>query len=65
MKYIETHIVDHCNLNCRGCSHFSPLAKPYFKSLDEYKREFERLAEITNHYIQQIRIMGGEPFLHP
>ena len=65
MKYIETHIVDHCNLNCRGCSHFSPLASPYYKDLDEYKIEFERLAEITNHYIQQIRIMGGEPFLHP
>ena len=22
---IETHIVDHCNLNCKGCHHFAPL----------------------------------------
>lgn len=37
--YIETHIVDHCNLKCRGCSHFSGLATPYYKSLDDYEVE--------------------------
>lgn len=39
--YIETHIVDHCNLKCRGCSHFSGLADPYYKSLDEYEKEMK------------------------
>lgn len=24
--HIEMHVVDHCNLNCFGCNHFSPLA---------------------------------------
>jgi hypothetical protein len=26
----ETHMVDHCNLDCWGCSHFSPLADEWF-----------------------------------
>ena len=65
IRYIETHIVDHCNLNCRGCSHFSPLAKPYFKDFNEYEKEIQQLAKITNNNISRIRIMGGEPLLHP
>ena len=24
---IEVHIVEHCNLNCKVCLHFSPLAR--------------------------------------
>lgn len=65
INYIETHIVEHCNLKCRGCSHFSGLSQPQFKNLDVYKTEFTQLAKITNNYIHTIRIMGGEPLLHP
>ena len=25
---VEYDVVHHCNLNCKGCSHFSPLSKP-------------------------------------
>ena len=28
IEYLEHHIVDHCNLKCAGCSHFSCLADP-------------------------------------
>lgn len=65
IRYLETHIVDHCNLNCRGCSHFSPLAPNVFKDYNEYVKEIERLAHITHNNITTIRIMGGEPLLHP
>ena len=65
LNYIETHIVDHCNLRCAGCSHFSGLASPYFKDLNTFDDEFAKLAELTNHNIPMIRIMGGEPLLHP
>lgn len=41
MNYIETHIVDHCNLKCRGCSHFSGLAEPSFKSFLAYVAEMD------------------------
>lgn len=63
IPYIETHIVDHCNLKCKGCSHFSGIAKEHYKSLDDFDREMERLASIES--IKTIRIMGGEPLLHP
>ena len=48
IKYIETHIVDHCNLKCRGCSHFSPLAGPYFKDYNEYIKEITQLSKLTD-----------------
>lgn len=63
--YIETHIVDHCNLKCRGCSHFSGLATPYYKPLNDYEVEMRQLSLITNKRVRTIRIMGGEPLLHP
>lgn len=63
IPYFETHITDACNLNCRGCSHFSVLAKPKHKDLGEFEREFKRLAEIEE--AKTIRLMGGEPLLNP
>lgn len=62
IPYIETHIVDECNLKCKGCSHFSSIAKPKKKDLMEFSKEFKRLSEITD--IGTIRIMGGEPLLN-
>ena len=63
IPYIETHITEACNLKCRGCSHFSVFAKPKHKDIAEFKKEFERLAEIEE--IPIIRLMGGEPLLNP
>lgn len=63
IDYIETHIVDHCNLKCRGCSHFSCISDEYFKDLNEFKEELRDLAE--KEEVRTIRIMGGEPLLHP
>lgn len=63
LGYIETHIVNHCNLKCRGCSHFSGLAKEYYKPLGDFEREMKALSEKED--IRTIRIMGGEPLLHP
>ena len=65
INYIETHIVDHCNLKCKGCSHFSGLAAPLFKDIDSFTKEMQQLSNITNQQVGIIRIMGGEPLLHP
>ncbi|GHV87260.1 hypothetical protein AGMMS50255_5560 [Spirochaetia bacterium] len=59
------HLVEHCNLDCIGCWHFSPLAKPQFLSLDVFERDFKRLAELTGGVIDDIELFGGEPLLHP
>lgn len=61
---IEMHIVDHCNLNCNCCNHFSPLAKPNFVSLESFQQQLSELVEnIPN--IKTFLILGGEPTLHP
>lgn len=63
LKYLEFHIVDHCNLNCMGCSHFSPLAPDFFEDIQSLKNNLEILSKKLK--FKNIRIMGGEPLLHP
>ena len=65
LNNIEIHIVDHCNLNCYGCDNFAPIAKPWIIMLNNYRNQLEQLAKISNKKINEIRIMGGEPLLHP
>jgi hypothetical protein len=62
---LETHLVDHCNLNCKGCSHFAPLVKgEVFADVEIFNRDMERLKQLFDN-IYEIRLMGGEPLLHP
>lgn len=61
----EVPLADHCNLNCAGCSHFSPLAPPYFMDLEQFSCDFKRMTELFGVDVRQIRLMGGEPLLTP
>lgn len=62
----EIHLTDHCNLNCKGCSHFSPISDKKFLSIDAFERDIKRISEIlSNEEIRRIRLLGGEPLLHP
>jgi MoaA/NifB/PqqE/SkfB family radical SAM enzyme len=61
----EIHFADHCNLNCIGCSHFSPLAEKTFLDAAILQRDCERLSVLGKNKIKEIRILGGEPLLHP
>ena len=64
---IMFHLVDHCNMSCVRCSHFSPLAPQDGFYLDEkiFERDCRRLAELTSGDIDEIQLSGGEPTLHP
>lgn len=62
--YLETHITNHCNLNCRSCRHFSPISNESFRDLDSFIRDMKRMRELFSN-IRIIRLMGGEPLLHP
>jgi len=64
LDYLEFHLADHCNMNCAGCSHYSPCAEPRLASLESVRRDFARLREIFRS-IRKVRLMGGEPLLHP
>lgn len=61
----EVHITEHCNLNCKYCNHFSPIAKEEYLSLEEYKGDLKRLTILFGGSMQQIKLLGGEPLLHP
>ena len=64
---LDIHLVDECNLNCRGCSHFSPLAVPgqYRLTLEDFEIEIKRIQKIFgDHYEDMIYLIGGEPLLH-
>jgi len=60
----ETHIVEHCNLNCKACCHFSPLAKEEYLDTAVFEKDVKRIFELTPQ-LKYIRLLGGEPLLHP
>lgn len=62
---IEFNLSDHCNLNCRGCTHYSPLAPAEYEPLDRVKRNLEHLADVCGDAIEVLYIIGGEPLIAP
>jgi organic radical activating enzyme len=64
LLYLELHLTDHCNLNCKGCFHYCPLASPHYTDLAKYETDMQRLRQLFRN-ISRIRLMGGEPLLHP
>ncbi len=65
LNYLEFHVADHCNLNCKGCTHFSNIEpEPHFTDFDSWVKDLERLHELF-WGIARIRLMGGEALLNP
>ncbi|MCH5229293.1 MAG: radical SAM protein [Muribaculaceae bacterium] len=62
---IEISVCAHCNLNCKGCSHYSPISSPSSikLSLNELHKDLINLKKISRS-LECIRIMGGEPLLY-
>ena len=65
LAYFEVNIVDHCNITCKGCSHFSPLAEKRAVPLESIQNDLRRMSELTAQNVDEIHILGGEPLLHP
>lgn len=61
----EVHLAEHCNLNCKGCDNFSPLAAEEFLELDEYERDCRRLSDLFGGKVKKLLLLGGEPLLNP
>jgi hypothetical protein len=61
----QVHLTEHCNLKCKYCSHFSPVADKEFIPIDIFERDLARLSELTRGRIEKIALLGGEPLLHP
>ncbi|MDR1029624.1 MAG: radical SAM protein, partial [Treponema sp.] len=59
------YAVQHCNLNCKCCTAFSPIAEERFLNMESYKTDMARLAELSGGRLSSFYITGGEPLLHP
>ena len=62
---IGVHLVEHCNLKCKGCDNFSPLAKEEYIDIEQYDNDLNRMAELFGDNVERIDLYGGEPLLHP
>lgn len=61
----EIHLNDGCNLACKGCFHFAPLAhgvSPY--PLDEFEADMKRICELFRGKFGWVHLLGGEPLLN-
>lgn len=64
--WLEVHLAEHCNLNCKGCSHFSSLAEKELMEVEVFEKDMARMAQLFDeHDIRNIKLLGGEPLLHP
>lgn len=64
LRSVEMHIMDSCNLNCRGCAHFSPIFPKEYPDFRERINDVLKLKEKIG-YLEDFSILGGEPFLNP
>jgi Radical SAM superfamily/4Fe-4S single cluster domain len=65
LTFFVMSIVDHCNLRCQGCDHFAAIARKRFVSLDDIVRDATRMSEFFRDEVEEMRVLGGEPLLHP
>ncbi len=65
LHYFEVPVTDNCNLNCRGCLFASNVTRgeahvPY----DRLKKDAMKMSSLFED-VPWIRILGGEPLMHP
>ena len=59
----EINVVDHCNRRCTDCDHAAPAMAPKFADPDVVFRDLLLLSK--SYKAQALKIIGGEPLLHP
>lgn len=62
MRHLETNIVDNCNLNCKGCSHFSNIFRYQDKvPFETFCNDLQKIAD--NIEIYSLFLLGGGTFI--
>lgn len=65
MLFFDVEVTEHCNLNCKGCGSFAPIADEHYLDVTGYIKDMKRLSLLANGEAHHINILGGEPLLHP
>jgi hypothetical protein len=63
VEAFELHAAEHCNLRCANCCNLSPLVPRRFLTVAEVESICATLA--PSLHADVVKIMGGEPLLHP
>jgi organic radical activating enzyme len=63
VEAFELHVAEHCNLRCANCCNMSPLVGEKLLSVAEVESFTRRMAQVL--VADVVKIMGGEPLLHP
>ncbi len=58
-------ISSHCNLNCKGCDVYAPLAKKEFVTYEQFVKDMNKLKKIAPDREYNTFFIGGEPLLNP
>lgn len=64
IEHMEMHVMDACNLNCKGCAHFSPIFENVVPDMASRVADIKMFMEKGIHPVQ-FNLLGGEPFLNP
>lgn len=63
LAHLETNVMDGCNLNCKGCSHFSNLfAQDESISFNVFCKDLQQIVDHTN--TASLYLLGGEALLN-
>ena len=61
----EVQVAEHCNIHCKDCDHYAPLAGEEFLDVAQYERDCARLSELFDSEVKFVHLLGGEPLLNP
>ncbi|MCM1377519.1 MAG: radical SAM protein [Clostridium sp.] len=63
---LEFILTDHCNLNCKGCTHYSPLVDADSREpLERVIDSMEKLGRLNDGRVEECYLIGGETLLYP
>ena len=62
LTQLEANLIDGCNLNCKGCAHFSSLFKTNeIYPLETFRRDLKQIGQCCT--VVAFYLLGGEPLL--
>lgn len=65
LDYVQTDLVQHCNMKCKSCLHVSNIiTEPMYSDYDSVVSDWRRLKDLF-WGVFSFRLLGGEPLLSP